>query len=125
MTKMNTPLALILATAFMILAPLSAHSEQGQSPTTSPHPAAPQMDEATVDKFVVAFGKVMALQQTYSAKLESAADQQEAQAIQQQAQQEMMAAVEDAGMSVEEYNQFVSAMKQDPALREKVLDRVN
>ncbi|HEX9801740.1 MAG TPA: DUF4168 domain-containing protein [Gammaproteobacteria bacterium] len=124
MTKMNKPLALILATALMILAPLSAHSEQGRPPATTANPAAPQMDEAMVDKFVDAFGKVKGLQQIYSAKLESAADEQEAMAIQQQAQQEMMAAVEEAGMSVEEYNQFVSAMNQDQALRERVLDRV-
>lgn len=125
MTKMHKPLALILATAFIMMAPLGAHSEQSQPPKASPHPAAPQMDEATVNKFVVAYGKVVELQQTYSAKLENAADQQEAQVIQQQAQQEMMSAVEEAGISVEEYHQIVQTMQRDPALREKVIDRVN
>lgn len=126
MSVKHTPLALALIAAGLLASPFVSHAEPGNTaPPAGMEQGAPtQLDQATVDQFVVAFGEVQKIQQQFSGQLEGVSDQAEAQALQQQAQQEMIGAVEQAGLSVTDYNMVVSAMEQDPQLRENILGRV-
>lgn len=124
--------AALLGSAF-ILSPMAAHSEpqQGQPAQGQPQqgqpaqpPAEVNISDAQLEKFVTAFGEVRELEQAFTRELEEIDNQEEAQALQQSTQQKMMGAVEDSGLSVEEYNEIVSAMRQDPELREEIISQV-
>jgi hypothetical protein len=47
-----------------------------------------------------------------------------AQEVQQRAQQQMIDAVEEAGLSVEEYNQIATLMSTDPELQERISSKL-
>lgn len=127
MYSVKKPLGLALVSAAFLFTPMLAQSEPTYSPPPEAggqaQPSAPQVNDATVDKFVVAFTDVRELQQKYSKKLESIEDQEAAQNLQQEAQEEMVGAVEEAGLKVAEYNQVVAAMEQNPQLRDDILSR--
>ncbi len=83
--------------------------------------AAANVDDASLNKFKDAFGEVNSIRESFAGKLENVEDPQKAQKLQQQAQQDMVSAVEDAGLSVQEYNQIFAAVQQSPELQKKVL----
>ncbi|TDY04004.1 DUF4168 domain-containing protein [Thiohalophilus thiocyanatoxydans] len=95
-------------------------AQQGQPPQQQGQAAA-DVDDESLSKFKDAFGDVNSVRESFAGKLEDVEDPEKAQKIQQQAQQEMQGAVEDAGLSVEEYNQIFAAVQQDPELQEEVL----
>jgi hypothetical protein len=123
MSFRKTPLALALIAAGFLSAPLLSQAQPNYAPAAS-EAAAPQIDEQKVEQFVEAFGEVQQLQQQFSQQLEGVSSQEEAQTLQQQAQQQMIEAVEQAGLTVADYNMVVAAMEQDEALRETILNRV-
>ena len=118
-------IGIALVSASFLFTPMVASSEPAYgSPTDTQAPtAAPRVDDTTVDKFVVAFADVRDLQLEFSRKLETADSPDKAQALQQEAQQKMVSAVEEAGLSVADYNQVVTAMEQNPELRDEILSR--
>ncbi|MGM0595177.1 MAG: DUF4168 domain-containing protein [Pseudomonadota bacterium] len=108
----------------LVLAPMTASSQEpAQNPAASA-PSKADIGDEKLGQFVDAFVEVRELEQGFTSKLENIEDQEEAQALQQQTQQEMIGAVEDAGLSVEEYNNIVAAMRQDPELRDEILSQV-
>lgn len=113
MKKIQTLLVLMAAAAALLASPIVAAQD------------AADIDGATLDRFVVAFADVRDLQREFSTKLDGVTDQGEAQALQQEAQEKMVRAVEEAGLTVSEYNSVVTAMEQDEALRDEVLDQVD
>lgn len=122
MSVKHTPLALALIAAGLFAAPFAVQA-QGAAAAPQAGMEQAQVDDAMVEKFVVAFSEVRQIQQQFSAQLQGVSDQEEAQALQQQAQQEMISAVEEAGLSVADYNLVVAAMEHDPQLRDNVLER--
>ncbi|TDY02609.1 DUF4168 domain-containing protein [Thiohalophilus thiocyanatoxydans] len=84
-------------------------------------PAAKDIDEASLNKFKDAFAEVNSIRESFAGKLENVEDSKKAQELQQEAQENMVSAVEDAGLSVQEYNQIFAAVQQNPELQEKVL----
>lgn len=125
MSVKHTPLALALIAAGLLASPFALQAEPGYSaPPAGMEQGAPaELDETTVKQFVVAFSEVQKIQQQFSGQLEGVNSQQEAQALQQQAQEEMIGAVEEAGLTVADYNMVVAAMEQDPQLRDEILGR--
>lgn len=120
----RTGMPLLLGGALMI-APLAfglatAHAyETG----TEMQQAAPQVDDATLDRFVDAFVAVRDIHEDYSAQLQTVTDEATAQELQQQAQAEMVDAVQGAGMSVDDYNAIGMMLQGDPDLLEEVQQR--
>lgn len=125
MYPVKKPIGIALVSAAFLFTPMVASSEPAYTPPAGAQEQtpAPQVDDATVEKFVVAYADVRDLQQKFSKKLETVESQEEAQALQQEAQQEMISAVEEAGLNVADYNQVVSAMEQNPQLRDDILRR--
>ncbi|MFP3873980.1 MAG: DUF4168 domain-containing protein [Thiohalophilus sp.] len=96
--------------------------QQGQPPQQQQGgQAAEDIDEKSLNKFKDAFAEVNSIRESFAGKLEDVEDPEKAQKLQQEAQEEMVSAVEDAGLSVEEYNQIFAAVQQNPELQEKVL----
>lgn len=81
------------------------------------------LSEEDIDTFVGAFVAVQEVREDFANRLQEAEDETEAQSMQQEAQDEMVSAVEDAGMSVEEYNEVAMALQNDPELMQEVQER--
>ncbi len=86
---------------------------------------APDVDlsDEDIDTFVEAFVSVQEVREDFADRLQEAEDETEAQEMQQEAQDEMVSAVEDAGMSVEEYNEVAMALQNDPELMQEVQEQ--
>ena len=87
--------------------------------------AAADVDDATVSNFADAFLSVQEISQGLSDQLAEAEGTDAAQEMQQEAQEEMAEAVEEAGISVSDYNQIAVGMRQDPELAERVREAVD
>jgi hypothetical protein len=129
--------ALGLATA-MAAAPALAQQQEGYDAPPPPPPQEQQQDyqdfqrqqpqehetvqvsEAKLDQFVDALNEVHTIRNEAAVQLEQATDTEEAQKLQQEAQQQMIEAVENAGLSVEEYNQIATLMGSDPDLQQRI-----
>jgi hypothetical protein len=125
MYPVKKPIGIALVSAAFLFTPMVVSSEPTYTPPAGAQEQAPapQVDSATVDRFVVAFADVRDLQEKFSRQLENVESQEEAQALQQEAQQQMVNAVEEAGLNVSDYNQVVSAMEHNPELRNEILSR--
>lgn len=93
-----------------------AMAEQEQSPANA------EVTDQQLEQFVQALSEVRELGQLYSEEIAEADSSEQAQELQRQAQTEMVAAVENAGLTVQEYNTIAERMSQDAALRKRVED---
>ncbi|SCZ56230.1 DUF4168 domain-containing protein [Thiohalomonas denitrificans] len=116
-------MAVSAAALFTVAFPTLAQQAPDAPPPTGQ--AAEMPDDATLDTFADAFGKVMNLQQDFASQLEGVESDEEARAMQQQVQEQMVEAVQQSGMSVEEYNNVATQLDQNPKLREKVMGMVD
>ena len=119
----TTTIAAALGMAAALAAAPALAQQEGyeRSPQQQQQQGQPaEVSEAKLDKFVDALAEIRTIQQEVSVELEAASDTQEAQELQQQAQQKMIEAVQEAGLSVEEYNQIASLMNSDPEIQERI-----
>lgn len=113
--------AAVLGTTLLFTPAIS----NGQAAAEAPPSAPTQVEGAKLEKFAAAFGQVRDLQQQFARSLEQVESQEEAQSLQQQIQTKMLQAVQGNGLTVDEYNNIVSRLDQDPALRAKVMEMVD
>jgi hypothetical protein len=114
--------ALGLATA-LAAAPALAEDYDYDTPPPQEQQAAP-VSEEKLEQFVTALNEVHAIRNEAAHELEETTDPQDAQAVQQKAQQQMIEAVEEAGLTIEEYNQIATMMSSDPELQERISARL-
>lgn len=114
--------ALGLATA-MAAAPALADDYDTPPPPPQEQQAAP-LTEEKLDQFVEALSEVHEIRNEAAQELEATTDPEDAQAVQQKAQQQMIEAVEEAGLTIEEYNQIATMMGSDPELQERISARL-
>jgi hypothetical protein len=124
----RAPLAWIAALA--LAAPVAV-AQQGygggaaQQGSGGPAAGAMSADSKTLDQFAEAFGEVQEIRQDFSASLEGVESESKARSLQADAQEKMVTAVQDAGLTVQEYNRIAMQIQRDPELREKVMERTN
>ncbi|MFO8155800.1 MAG: DUF4168 domain-containing protein [Pseudomonadota bacterium] len=111
-------LALGTLPATGVLAANGAGQGQGQGAGQGQEMA--EIDDQTLDQFVTAFLSVRDIQSEFSEELGNVEDRERAQELQAEAQDKMVEAVEEAGLSVQEYNQVATQMQNDSDLRERV-----
>lgn len=85
---------------------------------------APDIDvsEEQVESFAEAQARVAKIGEKWTPRMQEAESSEEVQKARKQAQQEMVIAVENAGLSVQEYNQIARAAQADEELRKKIQD---
>jgi len=109
-----------LAFAALIASPM-AIAQQGQEAQPMPQQQeAPEVTDEQVQAFVDAYVAVNDVREEYTARMQEAEDQEEAQALQMEANEAMSAAIEESGLSVEEYQEVAMAVSADPEVREQV-----
>jgi len=99
---------------------------QPQPPQTpslqTPSPSAPISDEK-LNAAAAALGQVATIQQSYESKI-AAASPSDKQRLAKEANDALTKAVTDQGLSVDEYNSIIRTAQNDPAVREKLTQRI-
>jgi CBS-domain-containing membrane protein len=103
-------------------APLTpALAQSGPQADPVPVQAEVQYSDSDLESFVDAAMKVMALRQTYQARLQGAVNEKQQQALVRQAQEEMKAAiVQTDGIDVPTYTAIGEAAQADDALSQRI-----
>jgi predicted ATPase with chaperone activity len=128
-TRLLRPFAAVALTAGALLLVPAAEAQmnppqarpQTQSPQT-PSPSAPISDEK-LNAAAAALGQVATIQQTYESKL-AAAPPSDKQRLAKERTDALEKAVTDQGLSVDEYNSIIRTAQNDPAVREKLTQRI-
>lgn len=83
---------------------------------------APQIDvsDEQVEQFADAQARVIEIGEKWTPRLEGAESAEDMQEARESAQREMVIAVENAGLSVQEYNEIAQAAQVDEELRERI-----
>ena len=102
--------------------PVSRHA--ATPPNTTPAPAAPtNISDKKLDAVVAASKQVSAVRGTYEQKVAQAPAAEKERLI-GEANAAIKKAVTDQGLSLEEYNTIVEVAQKDPAVRDKLLQRM-
>jgi biopolymer transport protein ExbB/TolQ len=118
MLKLNKSIGIVsLVLLALILAPTSGWSQGYGSQQQS------EQSEVSVDE-VVSYAKaqnqVVKVRQKYQTRYANAKDQAQQQKIVEEMNKEMVAAVQKEGLSVERYNEILTAAQNDPALQQRI-----
>lgn len=120
--------AVILSAAFLVV-PAAAQDATRQSPATqSPaggSAATAAVSDQKIEAFAVAYLEVQKVRQDYSARIEAQKDAGAQQQLTAEANQKIVQVVEGApNISVDEYNAILTGADQDPALLQKVNEKL-
>lgn len=120
--------AVVLTAAFFNIpasaqeAPRGGQTIQGQTEGSG---AAAAISDQKIEAFAVAYLEVQKVRQDYSAKIEATPDANAQQQLQAEAGQKAVQAVENSpNMSVNEYNTILAAAEKDPAILQKVNEKL-
>ncbi|MQU76407.1 uncharacterized protein DUF4168 [Sinorhizobium medicae] len=120
----------VAASSLMLLNPASAlELAQAQQAPAQAQPDAggtsAPISEQKIEAFAVAYLQVDKVRQEYSTKIGATTDEAAKTKLQNEASQEMVKAVETSpNMSVEEYTTILKAAQSDPALAQKVQEKL-
>ena len=116
---------LIAATAGLLLSPsANAQDRSPPSATTPKTTTAPaDISDKKLDAAAAAAKKVSALNESYQGKIAKASDPDKKR-LTDEANAAMKTAITDQGLSVEEYKSIIEVAQNDPAVRNKLLQRL-
>ena len=123
----GTLAAAVLSVAWLFL-PAAAHAQhqppsqaqtgpQGQSPS-------PTISDQKLNAAAAAMGQVTTIRQSYEQKI-AKAPPSDKQQITDEANNAMKKAVTDQGLSVNEYNTILQTAQNDPAVRQRLAQRIH
>jgi membrane-bound lytic murein transglycosylase B len=117
--------AMTLAAAGLLLAaPVTTQAQAPSAPpTTKPKAAPADISEQKLDAAAKAVKNVSTIRDSYEQKLVKAPADQKAK-LADEASDAMAKAVTDQGLSVEEYTSIIEVAQNDPAVRNKLLQRL-
>lgn len=118
--------ATTIAAAALLLMPVA--TAQAQTPsapsTTKPSPTAPaDISEKKLDATAAAVKNVTAIRKTYEEKVAQAPAAEKGRLV-DEATTAMTKAVTDQGLSVDEYVSIIEVAQNDPAIRDKLLQKL-
>ncbi len=121
--------AMALASTFFAAAqtqpPTQAQPDQGAKPDAAlPSKPDANVPDEKLDKAAAAIGRVVALKQTYTQRLQTASEAERPQ-IADEAKTAMTKAVTDQGLSVEEYSNILQVAENDTSVRDRILKRLH
>jgi hypothetical protein len=119
-------LPLLAATAVMLAWVPAASAQSGKADAPSPGATGPSSNitDQKLDAAAAALQRVVSLQQQYRERLAQTPDASDQQRLIAQANSELAKAVTDQGLSVEEYSSIMQVAQNDPAVRGKILQRI-
>jgi hypothetical protein len=125
MRSIRIPAAILSGAGLLIGSAVTAPALAAEQAPAAQQSQASSYSDEKIQSFVTAALEVEQVRQEYSAQFAEAESEEQRQAIAQQANDEMVKAVEDApGISLQEYNQIAQAVERDPALSQRVAERM-
>lgn len=129
--RKTTLTAALVATAGFLLAPAALAQAPSQSPSPAappatsagPAPAATNIPEAKLDATAAAVKGISAVKTDYQQKV-AQAPETEKDKLATEANAAMAKAVTDQGLSVAEYTNIITVAQNDPAVHEKLVQRL-
>jgi hypothetical protein len=103
-----------------------AQSPQAQSPQPQPPQAqspSPTISDQKLEAAAAAIGKVTSIMQSYEQKI-AEAPPSDKQRMTNEVNNAVQKAVTDQGLSVDEYNSIIRTAQNDPAVRQKLAQRI-
>jgi len=111
--------AILTAGLFLSMPPVNVLA---QSPSPGPSASAPDLSEQRLDAAAAALGRVITLQKDYRQRIAKAEAEKER--IVAEANNEFKRAVTEQGLSLEEYAAILDMARDDPEIRDKLLQRI-
>lgn len=126
-TRLSPPLAAAILSVGCLLLPLVAQAQnqppnqpQGRPQVQSPSPT---ISDQKLTAAAAAIGQITSISQSYEQKI-AEAPPSDKQHITDEATNAMKKAVTDQGLSVDEYNTIVQTAQNNPAIRQKLVERI-
>jgi len=120
MDIMKRPFAAVVLTAASLVFVPVAHSQQSPTPSEQPQPT---ITDQKLDQTAAAVKRVASVNQNYH-QLNAVAPSSEKQRIAEEWVRALSKAITEEGLSVEEYYAILGLAQQDPAVREKLEQRI-
>jgi hypothetical protein len=105
------------------LIPVTANSQQSQPTPPGSADTLPSISEQKLDAVAAALQHVTDIKDNYQQKIEGAPPT-DRKRIADEANSALARAINDQGLSVEEYSSILVIAQNDPAVREKILQRI-
>lgn len=119
--------ALAISIALGMSAPMAfgqdyggAGDQQQQDPGMEQPQQQADFSDEELQQFVDLQDEIGAVREEYVSRIENADSEDEARQLQQEAQSEMVDTIEEAGISVQEYNAIAVAYNSNPEIQERV-----
>ena len=122
MQRLMRPLAAALCAGGLLISIPGANA-QNQSPSPGLSEATPSIPDQKLDAAAAALKQVASLKQDYAQRLQ-AAPPAEKERIADEGNNALVKAVTDQGLSVDEYTSILTVAQKDPAVGEKILQRI-
>jgi uncharacterized protein DUF4168 len=110
--------AAILATAVPVA------NAQVQSPAPSPSEPSQNIPDQKLDATAKALNQIADVKENYSQQIEATPSEADKQRLVDEANKALVKAVTDQGLSVEEYTSIMVMAQSDPAVRQKIIQRM-
>ena len=101
----------------------SPQAQSPQAPSPQPQSPSPNISDQKLNAAALAIGQVTSVRQSYERKI-SEAPPSDKQRITQEENTALEKAVTDQGLSVDEYNTIIRTAQNDPAVRQKLSQRI-
>lgn len=109
------------ASALLSAVPISTlHAQQAQQAAPSAAQQQAPVSDQALEQFADAASTVRDVREEYSAEIQSTQDEEKAQALRSEAQQKMVVAVQQAGLSVSDYNMIAQRLQTDGELMQRL-----
>jgi hypothetical protein len=128
--RVSTKLSiLVFATSWLAFAPTvnaQNQSEPSRPSPTMPGPSSPSasIPDNKLDAAAAAMKSVSMVKEDYGRRIAQAPDDSEKSRLANEGGQALTKAVTDQGLSVSEYTEILQVAQNNPALREKILQRI-
>ena len=114
-----------LALVFFLCAPAAAQSQDtGQQQQQMQQQETPDFSDARIEKTAEAYTEITKIREQYQDEFSQAESSEQAQELQTKINKKITNAIEQNNMSVEQYNEVITAAQTDEDLRAELLDQI-
>lgn len=123
-SKNHVIIACALALVFFLCAPAAAQSQDTGQQQQMQQQETPDFSDARIEKTAEAYTEITKIREQYQDEFSQAESSEQAQELQTKINKKITDAIEQNDMSVEQYNEVITAAQTDEDLRAELLDRI-
>jgi hypothetical protein len=113
-----------LLTAAILATAVPVANAQVRSPAPVPSQPSQNIPDQKLDATAAALNKIADVKQSYTQQIEATPSDADKQRLVEEANKELVKAVTDQGLSVEEYTSIMVVAQNDPAVRQKIIQKM-